>query len=161
MKIEPKYYIWENTPLKWYKFLVYFSLVLGILSQFVYGINLLLSGNAHWLDLLYCFISLAWLIFSEVQLANRKWSALLPIACISFSKGSTVPCSPFYTLLTSFLLLSFYLVQSLHLFLLPYYGYILVSAALSFLLGRASRILLCQLSQIQQQKMKLRLLLRK
>ena len=83
MKIEPKYYIWENTPLKWYKFLVYFALVLGILSQSVYGINILLSGNAHWLDLLYSFISLGWLIFSEVQLANRKWSGAVAY-CLYF-----------------------------------------------------------------------------
>ena len=83
MKIEPKYYIWENTPLKWYKFLVYFALVLGILSQSVYSINILLSGNAHWLDLLYSFISLAWLIFSEVQLANRKWSGAVAY-CLYF-----------------------------------------------------------------------------
>ena len=96
MKIEPKYYIWENTPLKWYKFLVYFALVLGILSQFVYGINLLLSGNAHWLDLLYCFISLAWLIFSEVQLANRKWSGAVAYCLYFIFQG--VYCSLFTVL---------------------------------------------------------------
>ena len=87
MKIEPKYYIWENTPLKWYKFLVYFSLVLGILSQFVYGINLLLSGNCPLLDLLTALFLLLGLSFQKFNSLIENGAALLPIACISFPRG--------------------------------------------------------------------------
>lgn len=85
MKIQPKYYIWASTPLKYYKFSVYFVLIFGALTHAYQGIKLLNSGDYLWIDVLYCFLMTAWLIYIEIQLADRKWrGAVAYCACYIF-----------------------------------------------------------------------------
>lgn len=77
----PKHYFWENAPIRYYKFLVYFGLIFSILSTL--GNTISNYQNYNWLSWALDFLSIGVLFFSWIELKHKKWSGAVALCSLN------------------------------------------------------------------------------
>lgn len=82
MKIQPVHYVWENTPLKYYKFACVLS-VIGLMASLGFLISWREEEYRHWLDLTYNIVRSLVFAFSAWNLIKRRWSGAVAW-CLSY-----------------------------------------------------------------------------
>ena len=82
MKIQPVHYVWENAPLKYYKFSCVLS-VIGLMASLGVLISWREEEYRHWLDLTYNIVRSLVFAFSAWNLIKRRWSGAVAW-CLSY-----------------------------------------------------------------------------
>lgn len=77
----PKYYFWENAPIRYYKFLVYFGLIVSIFSTL--GNTFSNYQNYNWFLWILDFFSIVLLGFAWVDLKHKKWSGAVALCSLT------------------------------------------------------------------------------
>ena len=82
MNTQPVHYIWENTPLKYYKFACAMS-VINVLASLGFIFYWFDEEYRHWLDLAYTVLRAFVFAFSAWNLIKRRWSGAV-VWCSSY-----------------------------------------------------------------------------